>query len=296
MCAIIPLMEILKYPTDADLLERYTQIENDARAALLAGKVSGNAYLKQVFRGRPWSISTQGFVYGSSAGNFLEEASHQLGEADPGLAVTNPLDQHISFTEIAFHPISRKSAGLTPADILSYCHALMGNFIQDLEPVRLRLARLLPTLDPKDPDSSFRTGALVAAFLTDGDAAVFEVKKRIQEAVLQNGLPLGSIYGGPPKVLFVALGRFTEFPLVENGDARIMSVLDCLNKQLDSLTTPPVTNIKEVSVISTSPLDYKSPRGHINWLRLLFQQDGYKRGEFYPLRPSQRRERMLREI
>lgn len=276
----------IEYPSDEVLKERYAQIEETAKTAIHEGKVIGNPILNEIFRGDRWSISTQGFLKGSDTGDFLQQASKVLAAADPGLDLAPPEYLHVSFTEVAFDPTSRQASGLTSADVIKYHDAILANFPQGMPPLRLNLYRLLPTLDPKVEGVEGQTGAVVAGFLTQGDEEMFKIREGINNAVHQAGLKTGSIYGGPPRVIFVTLGRFAEAPVKDGSRIPFLEALDQLNKDMHPGLT---TYITQVRIISTTPVEYKTPRGHIEiWPPLALEKRHQLEGPTKFIRPRLR--------
>lgn len=278
-------MVSIEYPSDEVLKERYEQIEATAVEAILTGEVVGNPLFQKVFRGDQWSISTQGFINGSSAGSFLEGAIRLLKNVEPNIDFLKPEFLHMSFTEVVYNRISRKKGGFSPQDVIKYHDVLLNNFTQQFDPVRLRLFKILPALDPPQNGLVGRTAVLVAAFLPEGNEAVFKIREEVIRSVEEAGLSTGSFYGGPPRVLFVTLGRFADSPVQSGGAVPLLEVIGEINKEISNY----YTDYKDVKVISTSPLDYKAPRGHIEiWPPIALKKEGQIQADTKFLIPSKR--------
>ncbi len=279
------LVEV-EYPSDQVLKERYAQIEDAARKVIVNRGLVGNPLLGQAFRGDRWSISTQGYVKGSDVGDFLEHAEDVLKTAEPGLDFIPPELLHLSFTEVAFDAKSRKAGGFSGKDVIAYHDAILAGFPRGLGALQLELYKIIPTLDPKLEGMEGQTGAIVAAFLTGGDNNVFKIREGIISGVKQAGLATGSNYGGPPRVLFVTLGRFAQAPTREQSGIPVLNAIDQLNGEI----TPGIkTNIEKISIIETTPVDYKAPRGHIEiWPPLALNAADQIHEPVKLLRPRQR--------
>ena len=275
----------VEYPSDQVLKDRYADIETTAREIIEKGQLIGNPLLRETFRGDRWSISTHGYVKGSPAGDFLEHAENVLKIAEPGLDFIPPELLHLSFTEVAFDAKSRKAGGFSGADVIAYHDAILAGFPQSLGPLQLELYKIIPTLDPKQEGMEGQTGAVVAAFLTGGDNKVFKIREGIISGVKQAGLATGSNYGGPPRVLFITLGRFAQAPARTDRN----SCLNAIDKLNGEITPGMKTHIDRISIIETTPLDYKAPRGHIEiWPPLALKAEDQIQGDVKLLRPRQR--------
>lgn len=249
----------LEYPSDKVLMKRYQEIEQTSVKGIKEEQLVGNPLFKKIFRGNQWSIAAHGLVFDSSAGSFLSTAQKSLNEVG-NLIWVQPEFLHITFTEVVYHPKSRKAGGISPENVKSYHQALLNSFPQQFNPIKLRLCRIIPTLDPKLPGVEGQTVSIVGAFITEGDDTIFRVKNEIIEAVRKANLSLNARLGGPPRVLFVTLGRFADAPLKIGGNFPLWDNIGELNQNLSQSL---YTEIRDIKIISTSPLDYASPRGHI---------------------------------
>ncbi len=284
-------MNLIEYPSDEVLKAGYQQIEAEAIAVINEEGVGGNLLLKDFFRGNRWSISTGGYVFNSPAGIFLTKAMEQIRVANPSLQGVPSEFLHLTFTELVYNnqaykdkgvPNYRKAIGVSPEDVMSYYNVLFNGFDRKFDPIRLCLYRLFPTLDAKLEGEKKRTGTLVAAFLTDGDTTVFQVKDEIVRTVQEAGIGFSTQYGTPAKVLLVTLGRFIDPPNPEV----LLPLLTDLNKQIGSGYR---TDIRDIKIISTSPLDYKSPRGHIEiWPPIALNEEDQILANTKFLTPSKR--------
>lgn len=276
-------MNSVEYPKDEALIEIYNQIEQTGREGIKTGTLVGNPLLERKVRGDRWSIATHGLISGSSAGDFLETASETL--MDLAKIRWVPFEfRHFTLTELTYSPTTRKAAGISSDKLIAYHKALLENFPQNFDPIRLRLDKIFPTLDPEQPGTEGRTGALVASFLTDRDGTIFKVKKELVNAVKQE-LPFSARLGGPPKVLFVTLGYFIKPPEKLKGKIPLLTTLDELNNGISGF----YTDIRYVTVISTTGVDYALPRGHIEiWPPIALIEKDQIQGSAKILRPTQR--------
>lgn len=280
-------MNKTEFPSDNQLVEQYQQIAQTAREYIETGLLVVNPLLRQNFRGNEsWSISTHGLMEGSAAGAFLAEAQKRLVET-ANFAMVPSSFLHISFTELLHIPGRRRIGSISFPDVRSYHGALLHNFPQKFDPIRLNLHSIIPTLDKEEAGKRERTGAVVGAFLTDDNSTVFQVKEALVGAVTDAGLLTSAKYGKPPKVLFVTLGRFIEPPYKTDNRIPFFEEVDKLNSQLK--VSAHKTDIEDIHVISTSPLDYASPRGHIElWPSVALSKEDQIQGSFKLLKPSER--------
>ena len=278
-------MNLVEYPSDELLKERYHQIEQIAIDGINRDQLRGNPSVNAKYRGLDkWSIAAHGNVNDSSAGEFLETAKLSLEDLVKVKWVPASF-RHITLTELLYHPVPRVVAEITTQDLMSYHEALLNNFPQNFSSVKLRLHRVFPTLDPEQPGVEGRTGALVGGFITDGDETIFQLKEELLEAVKKGGLIFNARLGGPPKVLFVTLGYFEEPPEPDEKKNHFLEVIGELNSSISECTT----DIRNVTLIATSSIDYALPRGHIEiWPPIALNEKDQIQGSLRILRPSQR--------
>lgn len=277
-------MNLVEYPLDEKLVEIYNQIGKTGIEGIKTGTLVGNPLLTKKIRGDRWSIATHGLINGSSAGDFLETVCEYLMDYAKISWVPFPF-QHFTLTELIYSPTTRKDTGVSSDQLVEYHRALLENFPQNLDLIKLRLHRIIPTLDPEQPGIEGRTGALVASFLTDGDKNIFRVKEELVSAVKKAELPFSARLGGPPKVLFVTLGYFIKPPLQIKDEIPFLTKIDEINSRISDL----FTDIQYVTVISTTGVDYALPRGHIEiWPPVALSGKDQIQGSVKLLRPTQR--------
>ncbi|MDO8503248.1 MAG: hypothetical protein Q7S60_01010 [bacterium] len=254
------------FPTDAQLILNYREIELTAVEAIREGRVIGDPILKKGYVDPHWSISAQGLIYKSPAGRFLEDAIAQIREVEPSISFVPPKSLHISLTEVSHVAQGgRKTKGIRAKEAWDYHDALQEHFSQSVYgPIRLRLYGVIPTLGPKQPGTEERTVTIVAAFLPErNNDSIFLVRQAIQAAVEGAGLNFSAIYKNDvAKPIFVALGRLAHSPQKVGGEIPLVGVIETVNNKVN--TRPPVLGeIREISLISTTSRSYREPHGHV---------------------------------
>lgn len=256
--------EGVKFPTDGQLVSTYKDIEALAMEAIQEDTVVGNPILERNFVDLDWAISVQALLRGSEASLFIEEeVLPEIGKAEPMTRFIPSGLFHVSLAEVV-HRVGeeigerkfggRKVANIGTKGVLKRYRALRNN-LPDFGPVRLRLYRVIPVLDPKEPSQEGRTATIVAAFLREGDDTIFRVRQAIGPAVKKAGLlPLGGLR--VPKVLFATVGRLADPPQIDGKKIPLLAALEAINSRIPKRC---MADIAAIDVLSTTPMGYRQP-------------------------------------
>lgn len=263
--------EPLQIPSDQDLVNTYTEIEKVAIAGIREGMVMGNPILEKGYKEPRYSISSCGMLYRSKAGIFLATAIRVLSEAEPSIRFIPADFLHLTFGELVFtEGGGRRVTDVNAQKLMEYYWALRNKLPQDFDTMRLRLHRILPSLDPPLPNTDKRSVSIVAGFTTNGDDEIFRLRQDIRNAATASSLEVSARLKAV-KVLFVTLGRLKEPPLVENGQVPLLNAIDALNRQL---LPEHETAIDSIQLFSTTPLSYPNIDKHVYvWPPIAFSRN-----------------------
>lgn len=233
------------FPTDASLINKYAEIEQDATERILSGKVSENDFYlqplyKRLLADTRYSISTQILLSGSPVYPFLTKALKEVKTVEPGFQNQPDKSLHITVMELVNSEVGKKAAGVTADGLRKYRQALF-LYLPDHHPVNFRLYRIFPTLD-KAPEGQNPTVSLVASFLTDDNPTLFMVRSQFEEVVdtynkgIEDEKQRLKFNPGNPNidVVLVTLGKFGESPY-HNGHTPILDTLRDINQQIPAV-------------------------------------------------------------
>lgn len=271
-------------PSDDELVYIYSGIEAAARNAVVNGKIIGNPILAQ--KDARYGISVDALTIGSVAHPFLVSVLSQVKNVEPTAICIAPDDLHMTQEEVYFSNKGRVIEGkaLIDAQRLRHYYDAVKNNLSDFDPIRLRIFRIMPTLDFHILGDDQRSMAIVAAFLTDSDSQIHKLRRGIKDSVEKEGLETQSRLG-VSRVLFVSMARLTQPPKINNDMVPLLQVIDEINR--NSLSTLELT-IDKIYARSTSTISYLMPKGYITLdppIPLRKDQRSYVSPKF--VRPSQ---------
>lgn len=272
------------FPSDEDLIHLYSDIENAAREAVARGKVIGNPMLEQ--QDARYGISVDALTTGSVVHLFLVSVLSQIKSVEPTAVCVAPDDLHMTQGEVYFSNVGRvvqKQKVITAQSLRRYYDAIRNN-LSDFDPIRLKLFRIMPTLDTQLSDTDKRWMAVVAAFLTDDDPQIHKLRRDINSSVEKEGLEAQARLG-VSKVLFVSLARLSKPPKTDNNAIPLLQVIDEANRNI-----PPDARltVDKIYVRSTSTISYVMPKGYVTLDPPILLNKG-ERSDMSPrfVRPSQ---------
>lgn len=223
-----------------ELIAIYSNIESQGKLGIAQGRVVGNPLARGRLSERiglehRYSISAQGLLYGSPVHSFLVKAMSRVGAVEPNVALQPTSSLHLTFTEVTYNSSGKKAAGVNAEVIFKYHQALREYFPDYQRPVQINLHKIFTTLDT--PESATTNGSLVAAFLTNGEPTVFQVRKDIELAVKSfNQGEKEPLAFNPAKrdikVIFVTLGRFIGVPTRVGDEYPIQETIAELNQEI----------------------------------------------------------------
>lgn len=227
------------------LIERYTEIEKKGIEMIIGGRTVANPFLTGELKDTRYSIAAIGFI-SDSADSFLKEVIEKLKKVEPNARYSLDGFRHITFREVSFNPVGRKSANSSSRELIAYYNAIRGDRLQEARPVHLRLYKVMASIDREQSSVS------VIAGLLPTDLNIITVRESINSAISKADLPLVGRLGDIPSV-HVTLARFPNPPRRnENG----IPLLDMINEINGSITSEGEIVIDKVDVISTTPISY----------------------------------------
>lgn len=271
------------FPTDDELVRLYATIEQDTVSAIQKGEVMGNPVLGA--KDPRYGLSPSVLVEGSSVHPFLIYASNRIGFAQPDAVLVPPADLHMSLGQL-FSSERGKRGVITGRDVVNFYYAVRDG-VPSYNPIRLRLHKIIPALDPPWEGYEKRSVAIVAVFVTDDDPAVYRLMHDIHSAADRDDLPKGQkvFRSGVKKVLFTSLGRLMEEPRNVSGEFPMLTTLDTLNQNI-----PPNAFfiVDSIDLVSTTTTSHIMPKGYVS-LRPKIQLRKSERSFESPrlVRPSQ---------
>jgi len=209
-----------------------------------------------------YGLTPDVLVSDSSVHPFLSEVLTQIKSAEPTAVCVEAPDLHMSLGEIFFSPSGRK--GKLSSQQVREFYRTVRDSISDFNPINLSLFGIIPALDPVWAGHDKQSVSIIAAFLPNDSSAIYKLTDEIHDAAQRvrekNHLGVEGPRVGPRKVLLVTLARLMREPRKIGEKFPILSLLNKINTEIPQES---YLILREVNIVSTTPVNYVLPKGYV---------------------------------